>query len=165
MVTQSQLKEILYYDCTTGIFTWIADRNHNAKAGDVAGSIGDNGYVSIKIKGVKYFAHRLVFLYITGVLPEEQVDHVNHIRDDNRWRNLRCANNYENHKNRTKQSNNTSGFNGVSWHSTRNKWRVRIKFRQKDIHLGYYEEKSKAVKIRKQAEILYGFHPNHGAAK
>ena len=98
-LTQNQLKSRLHYDPITGVFTWRAvavfsrhQKTWNTKnAGHAAGTITFSGYWQITFNGVKYTLHRLAFLYMEGVFPPEMVDHVNRIRHDNRWSNLRHA--------------------------------------------------------------------------
>lgn len=50
------------------------------------------------------------------------------------------------------KSNNTSGATGVMWDKSRNKWVSSITFKKKVYHLGRYENKEDAIKIRKEAE-------------
>jgi len=106
-------------------------------------------------------SHRLAFYYVLGWCPEE-VDHINHVRDDNRWINLRAASKQENHRNRKLDTNNKSGFNGVTWYKNYSKWLACIGIGGKQINLGYFENKDDAIAARKAANIKYGFHPNHG---
>lgn len=94
-ITQSQLKELFHYSPGTGQFYRKTSTNSCARIGDKAGSVR-SGYIVIGICGKSYLAHRLAFLYMQGEMPPEQVDHINHIRDDNRWLNLREAS-HENH--------------------------------------------------------------------
>lgn len=47
---------------------------------------------------------------------------------------------------------NRSGVTGVSWDRERNKWISVIAFKKKHYHLGRYDNKEDAIKIRKQAE-------------
>lgn len=121
-LTQDELKELLHYDPDTGVFTWKVSPTNNVKVGDVAGCRYPEGYIKVHFKGKPYRAHRLAFLYMTGEWPKDQVDHINHIRDDNRWRNLRDVSHQENHRNMTRQKNNTSGVTGVYWEKAKKKW-------------------------------------------
>ncbi|HAU85878.1 MAG TPA: hypothetical protein DCW90_10350, partial [Lachnospiraceae bacterium] len=61
----------------------------------------------------------------------------------------------QNAMNRAFMSNNTSGIIGVYWSKANAKWRAVIGFDGKKIHLGYYENKEEAIKIRLQAEKKY----------
>ena len=113
ILTQSRLKQILSYDANTGIFTWHMKRKGGA-ADLIAGSLTQKKYVVIGIEGTYYRAHRLAFLYMEGSLPADQVDHVNRVRDDNRWANLRHSTNQMNSKNTNLRKNNKTGILGVS---------------------------------------------------
>ena len=105
----------------------------------IAGNLCD-GYIRIKVNGKLYRAHRLAFLYMTGSTPLDCTDHINGIKNDNRWCNLREATKQENRHNTGVQKNNTSGFKGVSWHKHAKKWRARARFNKKEIHIGYYND-------------------------
>ena len=135
---------------------------NRVKVGDVAGWRNPTGYIRMKVGGKLYLAHRLAFLYMTGKWPEDQVDHINHIRDDNRWCNLREVSHQENHKNQSKPKSNTSGVTGVCWCKRYKKWKAQIKVEGKVKNLGSFTSKEDATKARKEAEIKYGFHDNHG---
>ena len=90
MITQSELKELLNYDPATGVFTWLVSRGR-VKASSVAGHVHSRGYIVIMVDGRRHLAHRLAFVYMTGTFPDDQVDHINEIKADNRWINLREA--------------------------------------------------------------------------
>ena len=99
MLTQPSLKDILNYDQVTGIFTWKITSG-KASVGNRAGSIHkSNGYRRIIIKGKHYSEHRLAWLYMTGEMPANEIDHINGIRTDNRFDNLRAATRAENLQN------------------------------------------------------------------
>jgi hypothetical protein len=51
---------------------------------------------------------------------------------------------------------------GVTWHKAGKKWKSQIGVNGSTINLGYYEDKEEAVRTRKEAEVKYGFHTNHG---
>ena len=164
MLSKSLLENVLSYDPGTGVFKWKVSKSRRAIAGGLAGSIVDSGYRKIKVDGKHYFAHRLAFILMGHDLPE-QVDHINGIRSDNRWENLRPATSQINSRNRCLSKNNTSGFGGVGWHKKTGRWVSRISVGGKEIHLGYYDEISDALEAREAAEMKYGFHPNHGRQK
>lgn len=164
-ITQERLKELLHYDPDTGVFTWIKKpslRCHDL-VGKAAGTLR-GGYIYIGIDKTGCYAHRLAWLYMTGKMPDDQIDHKNHEKDDNRWINLRAATYKLNSRNTPLKSNNTSGFVGVSWKKESNAWKAEIKVDGKSIHLGCFREKQNAINARKEANIKYGFHANHGGA-
>jgi len=161
LLSQAQLRDILEYNPETGVFRWLKATAQRVKIGDVAGT-PIRGYTIIKINNKQHCAHRLVWLHVYGVWPEDQIDHINHDRSDNRMANLREVTRKENSKNRVLNINSKSGICGVNWVNRENKWRARIKSDKKDVYLGYFTDKFEAICARKSAEIKYGFHPNHG---
>ena len=160
-ISQAELKALFSYDEYTGLFTRLVDGKGTARRGDVLGNGGNQRYPRINIAGTVYRCHRLVFLYMTGEFPNT-VDHINHDRYDNRWCNLRDITQGENLKNTKQRSDNTSGVTGVSWSKVMNKWHARIYVDKKKVELGYFVDFSEAVNSRKNAEVLYAYHKNHG---
>lgn len=156
-LTQKRLKELLHYDPETGIFTWRKYRSYNAPTGSVAGTHNSNGYIVICIDRSREFAHRLVWLYMHGYIPECTIDHINRDRLDNRLENLREATRQCNARNIGLQQNNTSGIKGVTWDKSRIKWVAFIKVSGKHIPLGRYADKSDAAMRRWEAEKEHGF--------
>ena len=137
----------------------------SAKVGDIAGGIRSDGYASISVDGGLFLSHRLAFLYFDGMFPLNDVDHINGKRADNRWINLRKVTRLENTRNIKIRKNKTSGFVGVNFDRASNKWRGQIKVKRKNVYLGMFSDIDDAIKARKDAEIKYGFHKNHGRAE
>lgn len=99
------------------------------------------------------------------ILPKKEgfiIDHINKDPLDNRLCNLRYCLMKENTRNQRKHKNNTSGFPGVSWKKDKNKWKAFLMLDRKQIHLGYFEDKNKAIQARKDGELKYfkEFAPN-----
>jgi len=159
VLTQKRLKEVLKYDPETGEFTWIDVTNWSIKIGSIAGSRSHSGYRDVRIDGVKYRAHRVAFLYMDGYLPENRVDHVNRLKDDNRFDNLREVSVQCNSRNCKVMYTNTSGVTGVNWDKERRKWSAEIRVHPKNIKLGRFISFSGAVMARWLAEVKYDF-PN-----
>jgi len=160
MITQKELKKVLHYEPTTGIFTWKVYRNYNAKVGDTAGSLNKaSGYIRIRIYSRLYEAHRLAWLYMEGYFPEHDIDHRFRIRSDNRWSELRHVSKQCNSRNCKIRSDNKSGVTGISWYKPLNKWVVRIGVNNKQTYLGHFTDFDEAVIVRWEAEVEYGF-PN-----
>ena len=162
-ITQKLIKEYLHYEPLTGIFTWIKKPSQKIILGSKAGYAHKQrgGYINIGFKGMNLKAHRLAFLYMTGIIPS-QVDHEDHNRSNNIWSNLKPATQTISSRNCTLQKNNTSGVVGVSWNKQRKRWIAMIWHNSKPILLGRFVKKADAVLARQQAEIKYGYHPNHG---
>lgn len=161
---QDKLKSILNYDPETGSFKWIISPSRKVRAGDIAGCVEKN-YKVIGYRGKNYLAHRLAWLYMTGIYPEDEIDHINGIGTDNRLINLRNVSKVENNRNKRLPSNNTSGISGVYWAAYCCKWRSQITIERSIKHLGYFGNLIDAVCARKNAEIEHGFHKNHGSRR
>ena len=125
-LTQQRLRELLDYNPLTGVFVWRVVRGGPSKDGNEAGCVMGNGYVRITVEKRSYAAHQLAWFYMTGEWPPSEVDHINLIRSDNSWANLRLATLSQNRANTGKRSHNTSGFKGVSFHPGTQKWRAII---------------------------------------
>lgn len=160
-ITQDELKKQLSYCPKKGVFTWIISKK-GCSVGRIAGGCAGHIYKRIRVNGILYYQHRLAWLYVYGVNPNGEVDHINHNPLDNRICNLREVSHTENHKNRGASPRNTSGFVGVYSHAPSGKWRSCIKINGKQKHLGLFHKKYDAVMARISAEEKYGFHRNHG---
>jgi len=161
ILSQNTLKSLTHYDPITGLLTWRVN-NGRARSGNECGRLHLFGYRTTCIQYVHYKVHRLIYLYMTGNMPKE-IDHINHVRDDNRWNNLREVTRTQNSMNRSKSTNNTSGVTGVfKMNYGPGGWRAGIKINGKNIHIGVSQDFDEAVAMRKAAENEYGFHKNHG---
>jgi hypothetical protein len=179
MLDLNAVRELLDYDPETGALTWRergrkwfkSDHDQtrwNARfSGGRAGSAPKKkrGYVYVRSPGRIHKAHRVIWLWMTGEWPRDQVDHINHDRADNRWCNLRAATNADNQKNVSLRADNTSGAVGVRRHTHGDKWRAQIKVGGRFIHLGLFDDKTTAIAARQAANEKYGFHANHGSAR
>lgn len=103
-----------------------------------------NGYRRINVDGVKYYEHRLVWFYMTGEWPKNQIDHIDGDRLNNRFANLREATPCENARNTKIRKHNTSGIMGVVFDKSRNKWKAQITFKGRGICLGRFDDKEAA---------------------
>lgn len=155
MITQQRLKELLDYEPTTGIFRWRVHAGCR-KAGDITGCINSSGYLTIKLDGRHYQAHRLAFIWMTGEVPDF-VDHKDKDKTNNRWTNLRPATRQENMFNRSKFKSNKSGFKGVSFYAKTKRWKAQIQKGGVKIHLGYYATAEQASEVYQRNAIeLFG---------
>jgi len=78
--------------------------------------------------------------FIMGTKKRYEIDHINGNGLDNRIKNLRFVTHSQNLLNRDKQSNNKSGFTGVSFHKASNKYRAYGRLGGKHVHLGVYDD-------------------------
>ena len=137
-ITQEKLKELFNYDPETGIFTRKIKTSNRVKIGDIASWDNGNGYHRININGKQYYCHRLAWLYINGHI-EKNIDHINGLRNDNRIKNLRQSESYQNNQNlKICHKDNSSGFLGVSFDKTCNKFVSKIQIKGKSKTIGYF---------------------------
>lgn len=173
-ITQKYLRECLDYTPGTGVFVWKERPKSHFKSetsmkvynsrdkGRITGTPNHQGYMKIQIDGTKWLCHHLAWLYVNGCMPQEEIDHINGDPSDNRIANLRLATRQENNKNQKRRLDNKSGVTGVCWSKQRRKWVARINVNGKRIYIGFFDEIGEAALARKNAERLYGYHPNHG---
>ena len=154
MNTIEELQQTFAYDPNTGIIKWNRKTTRKTKKGKIAGS-RSNGYINIQFNKTCYYAHRLAFLLHTGQWPSKQIDHINGVKDDNRWMNLRLATMRENHMNIKKQSNNTSGHKNVHFCKTRNKWIAKVKISKTKHKQSCFESLEAAVQKAKELRTTY----------
>lgn len=178
---KEMLREMFIYSQVSGKLFWkVRPTSHfkseawcnhwNKKfAGKEAGGIHKTKnlvYRKIRINNVLHQAHRVIWVYFYGAIPDGMViDHIDHNTLNNKIENLRCVTHYENSKNRRMSPRNKSGVTGVHWHKEANKWCAQITSPiEGKIILGRFDELFEAVCARKSAEISFGYHENHGDA-
>jgi hypothetical protein len=106
-------------------------------------------------------AHRVIWKMMTGEEAQE-IDHIDGNRSNNVWTNLRSVKRTLNRRNMALRSDNKSGCPGVYFNAQKNKWHAAITLSTGQVHIGFYDDLEDAIKARKNAEVEYGFHPNHG---
>lgn len=106
----------------TGL-VWLQSPGPKIRAGQPALTAVCRGYYVGQFMGVNLKAHRVIYFLATGTVPK-CIDHINGVRTDNRWNNLRVATVQQNNFNSKVQSNNSTGVKGVSREGSR--WLARI---------------------------------------
>jgi len=157
MITYQEIRENFDYCPETGMFR----RKFKSGKVGIAGCLNDLGYIVIGFNHKVYKAHRLAWLFTHGSFPNNEIDHINGNKNDNRLSNLRAVTKQENSKNKLIPKSNTSGVMGVF--RDRDKWVARIVVDKKPVNLGRFTDKKMAAEARKDAEVRYDFHPNHGS--
>lgn len=164
-LTQSDVKRFFSYDLDSGEFKRIRFVSNTRREYDRESPVTSkhqHGYYIAVVNGKRYRVHRLIFLYMTGNLPDGFVDHINGDRTDNRWCNLRIVQKLDNQRNQGVRVDNLTGRTGVYWYPPLNKYQAQITVDGKRKHLGYFQTLDQAVHARKTAESEHGFHANHG---
>jgi hypothetical protein len=143
------VREVFHYSPRTGILTWRFRKNipnfSNARfAGKPAGCTNKMGYMYTCINYEQYLLHRIIWLYMTGKFPAKEIDHINGVKNDNRWKNLRIATHKQNATNRGPQANNKIG---IKWVRKRgNRWHARCGH----TYLGIFTSAKKAHKVARK---------------
>lgn len=159
-ITQEVLLGAFEYNKYTGNLTHKYT-TLSGKRGELATFDHSRGYLSICIGRKQYLAHRIIYLMVTGEWPQH-IDHINHIKRDNRWVNLRNVSQDDNNRNMPQQQNNSTGVVGVSFHRPTGKYRACISIKGKAKHLGMFESVAAAAAARDEANKQHGYHQNHG---
>lgn len=143
-ITHERLKSLLRYEPETGHFFWLATRGPR-HPGDIAGTVTTQGYRQLTIDTIQVRANRMAFLYMTGRHPSGQIDHINGVRSDDRWENLRNVTPSMNQHNRRKaDSKSQSGLLGVIYLKRLKKWTSRLRSKGKDFQSGLFQTKEEA---------------------
>jgi len=165
-VDYNKISGLLRYDVSSGDVFWTKDRQGHVKSGDRAGTKQKNkngkSYITIKVSGKHYLAHRVAWLLHYKIPPELFIDHIDGNGLNNKIGNLREVSRTENQRNQKLSSRSKSGVMGVSKDKKSGKWLVRIGSRDNLKRLGYYSDFFEAVCARKSAEKIRGYHFNHG---
>lgn len=143
-----RVRQLLYYNADTGVFTWKANlRGRFARIGTEAGFASGNQYLRMCVDGFTSGAHQFAWLYMTGQWPDMEVDHINGVRDDNRFANLRLVTSSQNRCN----SRPRNFLKGISKH--RNSWVAQITVNKQRIYLGCYRTPEEAHAVYCKAAI------------
>lgn len=156
MITAERLKELIRYDPLAGVFTWRHRPKVNGPQvveGKVAGMVDSRGYVRIGLLGKAYGAHRLAWLYMTGEMPEHDIDHVNRDRSDNKWGNLRLATPSQNAVNSPVRTRSLP--RGVVMHRRCGRYQAGIKVKGRSIHLGLFDFPDEAHRAYRAASLAH----------
>jgi hypothetical protein len=160
-LTLERLKEVLDYDPETGLFVWkktnIGPGVHNS----CAGTLREDGYITIGVDGQRYRAHRLAWMYVRGKMPRRTIDHKNGKKSDNRFANLRDVSNRFNNHNQTRNVRASGIPVGIEErHGGKAiKWRVRIGHFGRKMNVGTFDTLEAAVAAYEEARTL--LHPGY----
>ena len=167
------IRRAFSYDPENGHLTWRyrpeehfkLPKTHkvwNAKyANRRAGTVNSNGYRVITFSSFgAIIEHHIIWVYVYGDWPKDQLDHINRNRLDNRIENLREASARTNALNRGMRKDNKSGFTGVHFAKNTGKWEASLRFKGV-LHRApkQYEIVEEAAEARRILEVLYNETP------
>ncbi|QDP64107.1 MAG: hypothetical protein Unbinned2301contig1004_33 [Prokaryotic dsDNA virus sp.] len=151
-----RLRELFAYDRETGVVTAkVTLKPSNGRRGLVAGEpvgyLSTFGYLKVTIDGELHTLHRAIWKIETGEEPPAYLDHVNRVRDDNRWVNLREADAKTNAANSSISRANTSGVKGVRRSPYSADWTASFTRGGKVYKLGKFKTREEAAAAFEEA--------------
>lgn len=167
-ISKTRLNKLFRYNPENGKLFWRKSPIYHIQDGGEAGYIwrgrkSRSAYRYVKINSANYPIQNVIWVMYNGSIPNGfEVDHIDHDGLNNRYKNLRLVPILKNHHNKPKRSDNTSGHTGVYWNKISERWCSNITVNSKRISLGYFSDIADAIQARKDAEVKYDFHPNHG---
>ena len=155
--------KLFRYNYETGVLYWRWRVNSRVpKTLEAGRQRKSSGYLDVQVHGRFYLVHRVVMLMCYGFYGEGlEVDHINHVRNDNRLCNLRFVTRSENNRNKSVSSKSTTGVTGVDFLKAEKKYRARIRVNQEAIHLGIFDTLEEAAAARAEANLKFKFNDNH----
>lgn len=155
--TYERVRHLLNYDPETGVLSWrVRPPNNVKRVGDKAGGVNSIGYECVRIDQVLCLSHRVIWLWYYGYWPENNIDHINRTRNDNRIVNLREESQSCNAKNSEQRVGNR-GVKGVYERRDYKGWTASIKENYISTNLGSFKEFTEAVAHRLAAEQCLGW--------
>lgn len=153
----ARVRELFDYDPLSGVLSWRVSTNNRVGAGDKVGCRNAAGHWVGHIDGSVYVLHRIIWLWMTGEEPADEVDHKNGASGDNRWENLRVASSTQNSGNMRLSKRNKSGWKGITRAVGCDRWHVKITKDGQQYYLGLFKELEDAkAAYRDKAHELFG---------
>lgn len=137
-------------------------------AGQIAGSLGNMGYLNVRIsvdgKRPAFAVQHVIWVMHHGEIPNGRlIDHKDTNKLNNRIDNLRLAFPTGNSQNGSLRSDNVSGIKGVCWNKKRKRWYVAIAVNSKKHYVGFYKTIEEAtIAAHAARSALHNEFANHG---
>lgn len=150
--SQADLLRMFVYDPATGDLRWRNSQG-SVGAGALAGttSTGRKPYLRVGTGQGYFFAHRIIWKMMTGADPTDMIDHIDGDVRNNRWINLREADNGKNKQNSAIYRNNRTGVKGVHFKASHNRFIATIGVAGRQIRLGCFKTLEEAALVRAKA--------------
>lgn len=162
LITAERARELFSYDPETGHLVRILKTSPHIKMNTQVTCKDRHGYLFVSADHRQYRVHRLVWLMMTGEWPTADVDHINMVRDDNRWVNLRAATRSQNMANsRVRPSEDPNKSKGIVRTSC-DGWQVTITKDGRTRCFGTFGNKETAEQVyREESARLFGEFARH----
>ena len=139
---QHQLVQLFYYSDSR--LLWKHKPNYRKK----------RKYPVLCIDGVKYFEHRLVWIYFNGDIKDGYViDHIDRDSANNDIENLRMVTQKQNMWNKGKPK-------GYHLDIATNKFHVKLRVKGKQMYFGSYDTEEEAKQIAEELRLKYRIFPD-----
>ena len=145
---------------------WNVRKNRIQKDSLCGGLDKTTGYCQVKINGKTYYNHRILYQIYHNIIlqPDQQVDHINRDKTDNRKENLRLRTHGENCCNRNKHKNNKLGIKNI--HIYKEYYRIFITINKKQFIKNFRTDKftlEEVIEIRNKMLLeLHGDNASFG---
>ena len=152
MLTQFEVRNLFDYNSESGALSRKVARSNFVSVGDQPGWIENTGYRRIHISGKSYLAHKVIWLWVTGVWPEFDIEHIDRCRSNNTWNNLRAASRASNMANGSVRKSQT-GKTGA--YANKSGYMSKIKVGNDQVYIGQFKtaDEAEAAFIKKHKEI------------
>lgn len=120
-----RVRALFHYDPATGVLSWRRPRSGRPVEAKKAGWDDGRGYIKVKVDGVIYYGHQIVWFWMTG--EWRMIDHEDLDKSNLKWSNLRVSNKSLNAANTGIRSDNSSGHKGIGWDDERQRWKVQVR--------------------------------------
>lgn len=164
-----ELRDALDYDPDTGVLTWrlrpgrgrgVTSFNKQFVGKPAIACLDrHNGYLMGTFNGKRVTAHRVIYQLMTGE-EANQVDHINGVKTDNRWANLRNVSSLENSRNARRRRADHDLPAGVLRSGSYFQVQIGVKGGAR-YHGSFRTLEDAAAKAKSVYEEL-GFSPDHG---
>lgn len=137
MIDILEIKAAFDYDPDTGVLRRIATGLPCSSKPNTT-----TGYSRVSFKNRIFLQHHIIWAICTGEWPKCRIDHVNGVKTDNRFANLRECDISQNLMNSGPHSDNKTGLKGVSRNKKR--WSACIQAYGKRTYLGTFDAPEQA---------------------
>jgi 5-methylcytosine-specific restriction endonuclease McrA len=147
--------EVVYVNRFGDLWRWKHPHSSCPKFRRIVCRPGGRGYIHPHINGKCVLQHRIIAAAFLGLDITDlkiQVDHINGIRTDNRFENLRLVTPQQNQWNRTTAK-------GYCWKERDRKWSAQIKIDGKKHHIGCFDTEENARDAYLNAKELFHIIP------
>ena len=146
-------------------YTYDRDKGQvfNNRMGKPALGLTNKGYQYVvsylNNKHLVHRAHHVVWFFEYGEWPTSCMDHIDGVKTNNHYTNLRLVTNRENTQAYYKSQKTSSPYQGVYWRKDRKKFYVHIMVKNKQTHIGAFTCELEAARAYDKALVGLGLKP------